>query len=177
MRLQDGKRLFALFFMVGFLAGILFSNLASADYLQSVGMFHDYFLSRYTADDIRTGDFFWYVFWIRCLPVAVLFISSGSRLRRVVGALFLAWTGFEVGMVFTVAVMKLGARGIVLCLMAAFPHFLLYFAGYFLLLWQMFHAAAGMDFQKAAAILVLFAAGMVLECLVNPVIMQFVIQS
>ncbi len=178
MRLQEGKRLFALFFMLGFMLGILFSNLVSADYLQNVGIFHDYFLSQYTVDQIRTRDYFWYVLGIRSVPVAVLMVFAATKLKRVAGFLFLVWTGFGMGMIFTTAIMKMGVLGIVLCLMAAVPHFLLYFAGYFILLWQMFQTTkTGLDFQRVTIVLLLFSAGIILECLVNPVIMELVIQN
>ena len=43
MKIQQSKKQFLIFYMSGFLAGILYANMVSDSYLESYGVFSEYF--------------------------------------------------------------------------------------------------------------------------------------
>ena len=47
MKVQESKKYFALFYMFGFLAGILSANFIAGDYLADLGIFHEFFMEQY----------------------------------------------------------------------------------------------------------------------------------
>ena len=138
MRIRESKRCFILFCMLGFLAGILYTNLLSRDYIASMGSFSDYFLEQYGQTSIDGEEFLWFVLQKRSLPLILVCALGCTRLRRAVAVGFLAWTGFSGGILMTSAVLQTGIRGIFLCLAALFPHFLFYGAAWVILLWYFF---------------------------------------
>ena len=47
MKIQQSKKQFLIFYMSGFLAGILYANMVSDSYLESYGVFSEYFLRQF----------------------------------------------------------------------------------------------------------------------------------
>ena len=74
--------------------------------------------------DVDVAEYIWYVVRIRVAPVAVICALGCTRLRKLVVVLFLLWTGFSSGMIMTSSVLKMGVKGIILCLIALTPHFI-----------------------------------------------------
>ena len=178
MKIQENKRWFVLFYMTGFFVGILYANIISRDYIASTGIFNDYFLEQYTQVDIDTVDFLWYVVYVRALPVIFLIAFGCSRFRKAAALAFILWTGFSSGVILTTAVMKLGVKGIILCLICVTPQFLCYVAAYLMLLWFLFvYPKTRWNLTKTVSFLLLMAVGILLECYVNPVIMKLFIRT
>ena len=144
----------------------------------SMGILSEYFLNQYSADDIETAEYLWYVVRIRMAPVLLLGALGCTRLRKGVVAAFILWTGFSSGLLFTSAVIKMGVKGIILCLIALIPQFLFYAAGYLALLWYLYtYPQIRWNLTKTVIFLLLLAVGMLLECYVNPVLMQLFIRT
>ena len=178
MRIQENGKHFALYYMLGFCAGILYANLFAKEYIISMGILSEYFLKQYSADDIETAEYLWYVVRIRMAPVLLLGALGCTRLRKGVVAAFILWTGFSSGLLFTSAVIKMGVKGIILCLIALIPQFLFYAAGYLALLWYLYtYPQIRWNLTKTVIFLLLLAVGMLLECYVNPVLMQLFIRT
>lgn len=178
MRIQENGRHFVLYYMLGFFAGILYANLLAKDYIASMGILNEYFLNQYSAQKIDTVEYLWYVARIRISPVLVLGALGCTDLRKGAAAVFILWTGFSSGLLFTSAVMKMGIKGIILCLIAMVPQFLFYIAGYLALLWYLYtYPRIRWNLTKTAVCLLLLAVGILLECYVNPVIMQMFIHT
>lgn len=178
MRMQESGKHFVLYYMLGFFAGIMYANLLAKDYITSMGILNEFFLSQYSADDINMAEYLWYVTRIRIYPVLLLGAFGRSGLRKGAVAVFLLWTGFSSGLIFTSAVMKMGIKGIILCLMALIPQFLFYMAGYLILLWYLYeYPRVHWNLTKTVIFLLLLAVGILLECYVNPVIMQMFIHT
>ena len=176
MKIRESKRYFILFFMLGFLAGILYTNLLSKDYIASAGSFSNYFLSQYQQMDIDTGEFLWYILRARSIPLILACALGSTKLRKWVVVVFLLWTGFSSGFLMTSAVLQIGIKGIALCLMALFPHFLFYGAAYVVLLWYYFqYPKVEWNRMKTVCFLLLTAVGLILECYVNPVLLKWLI--
>ena len=178
MRIHENKKFLIIFCMLGFLAGIVYANLMSEDTIAGMGIFSEFFLNQYSADDINTAEYLWYVTRIRVFPALILGAFGCSYVRKGAVAAFLLWTGFSSGLIFTSAVMKMGIKGIILCLMALIPQFLFYIAGYLALLWYLYeYPRIHWNLTKTVIFLLLLAVGILLECYVNPVIMQLFIHT
>lgn len=178
MRIRENKKFFVLFCMLGFLIGIFYANIVSKDYITSMGIFNEFFLNQYIQTEINMGEFAWYVVRVRLMPVILLFALGCTKLRKGIVILFLLWTGFSCGMIMTSAIMKMGIKGIVLCLLALTPQFIFYTAGYVVLLWYLFlYPEAKWNITKTICFLLLMALGIVLECYVNPVLMKIFLKT
>ena len=163
-------------FFAGLLAGILFVQ--TLDESSFAGIFSEYFLNQYSADEIQMGEYLWYVARIRLAPLLLLGALGCTKLRKGVVAAFILWTGFSSGLLFTSAVIKMGVKGIILCLIAFVPQFLFYAAGYLALLWYLYtYPQIRWNLAKTVIFLLLLLVGILLECYVNPVIMQMFIRT
>lgn len=159
--------------MLGFMAGIVYANLMSKDYITSMGIFNEFFLNQYSQTEIDVAEYIWYVARIRLAPVILIAALGCTRLRKAVVAAALLWTGFSGGMLMTSAVLKMGLKGLILCLVALTPHFVFYIVGYIILLWYLFTYPEGRwNLSKTVSLVLFVAVGILLECYVNPVLMQ-----
>lgn len=178
MRIQENKKFFVLFYMLGFLVGIFYANVFSKDYIASMGIFNEFFLSQYAQTDVVMGEYMWYVVRVRVLPLVLIGALSCTRLRKSVVVCFLAWTGFSSGMILTSAVMKMGLKGVILCLMSLTPQFVFYIAAYLVLLWYLFdYPKAKWNLTKTTFFLTLLGMGIILECYVNPILMKMFLKT
>ena len=178
MKIQESRKHFVLFYMAGFFVGILYANLQSKDYIASMGIFNEFFLNQYSVTSINMQEYAWYIIRVRLTPIIVITVFGYTKLKKVIAGIFLLWTGFSSGLIITAAVMKMGVKGIILCLIAVFPHFILYIAGYLILLWYLYgYPKVQWNAPKTIVFFLLIAVGIILECYVNPVIMQMFIQT
>lgn len=178
MKIQESRKYFILFYMAGFLTGIFGANLLFGEYMEDMGIFHEFFLEQYVQTPIDTREYFWYLCQIRVTPLIFLGILGCTRFRKAAVALFLAWTGFLSGMILTEAVIQMGAQGIILCLVGLLPQFLFYVSGYLILLWFLFgYPKRQWNVTKTVFFLFLITTGMILECSVNPVLMKLFLKT
>lgn len=178
MKIRESKRFFILFYMLGFFAGIIYVNVMAGEYIIDTGIWGEFFREQYLQTDIEVGEFLWYVTYIRVWPVICLAVLGGTKLRKAGVWGFVLWTGFSSGLVLTSAVMKLGVKGIILCLISMTPHFLCYIAGYLMLLWFLVeYPGSRWNLTKTVCFVLLIAMGILLECYVNPVIMKMFLKT
>lgn len=177
MKAKDYGRLFLVFCMAGFFLGILYTNIASREFLYTGGMFNEYYIEQFLQTEIQTEEYFWYLLPVRILPVLFLVLIGKVRFRRWAAAGALTWTGFLLGVLFTAAIMQLGARGILACLAALLPQGLFYMAGYGLLLWHLYlYPQIRWNLTKTIAVSILILSGIILECYTNPIFMKIVLK-
>ena len=178
MRLRGDGKVFVLFCMLGFLIGILYTNIAAKDYVAGVGIFSDYFLDQYVQTEIVTQEYLWYLLKVRITPAVALLVLGCLRIRKGAVLGFLLWTGFLSGMFFTLAVMKMGGMGILFALTAAAPQFIFYITGFFILLWNLYnYPRTKWDASKTLVVLLLISVGILLECYVNPVLVKMFVNG
>lgn len=178
MKIQENKRFLVLFCMLGFLIGIVYANLMSKEYIMSMGIFNEFFLNQYSQAEISVQEYLWYVVRIRVMPAVLAAALGCTKLRRGVAAGFLVWTGFCGGMIMTAAVLKMGIKGLILCLIALAPHFVFYIAGYLILLWYLFtYPESRWNLSKMVSMGLFLAVGILLECYVNPIIMELFLKT
>lgn len=166
-----------LYYMAGFLGGILYTNLISKEYAVSLGIFNDYFLNQYVQSELAGGSYLWYLIKIRVAPLFGVFLLGMAHIRKLAAAVFLIWTGFLCGMIFTSASMRLGIKGIVLCLAALLPQAVFYGAGYAVLLMGLYYyPKINWNFQKTIAVFLAICIGVALECYMSPVLVKIILK-
>lgn len=164
--------------MLGFFAGIIYANLMTKDYIVGLGIFNDFFLDQYSQAEIDVMEYMWYVIRVRAVPVILIAAFGCTRLRKALAAGFLAWTGFCGGMIMTSAVLKMGIKGLILCLIALTPHFVFYIAGYMVLLWYLYtYPESRWNMAKTVSMILFITVGVLLECYVNPIVMELFLKT
>ena len=171
MKMFHVKRQLLALFMPGFLLGILYVNLEAEQFAAGAGIFSEYFLKQYRAADILTGEYIWYLLQVRLLPFLVLLGSDFTKFRKAAVILFLIWTGFSAGLLFSMAVLGMGVKGSILCIAGMLPQFLCYIPAYLIVVWYAYcYPRMQWNIQKSLVSGGLLLVGIVLELYVNPVL-------
>ena len=178
MKIHGRQRYPFLVYMLGFFLGILYLNLASTRYVIDAGIWSEWFRNQYLGYDLKSFDYMWYVAQIRGLPAGGLAIMSGTKFRKPAAYLFLLWIGLSSGVLLTSAVLSLGIKGVILCIISIFPHFLCYIPAYAILLLYLFrYPETAWNVTKTLSFSVFLAMGIALECLVNPVLLKIFLKT
>ena len=114
---RTGHYFLALFF-TGFLTGILIVNYIWGEQLSLIGTFTEVYLMRLKNEKISFKQYIWYLIQVRGIFFLVLFLAMGIRIRKIVAAFFLLWTGMSGGILLSEAVAELGMKGSILCAFA-----------------------------------------------------------
>ena len=159
--LRSRKQMFA-FFMPGFLLGILYVNFVVKQYIAEPGIFSIYFLKQYAAVEIIAGEYMLYLLRVRVLPCAFLVGLAFTKMRKVSAVAFLLWTGFSSGMLLTMAVIGMGVKGIILCVVGILPHFLCYIPAAIVVLWYCWmYPQNRLNKQKTVFVLLMGMMGLI----------------
>src|SRR5699024_8954177 len=135
MKIFHSRKQFLVFFMPGFLLGIVYVNFIARKYMAEPGIFSDFFLDQVQSVSIDAKEYIWYLLRLRAVPFLALAGLSLTKAGKVSAVLFLVWTGISAGILISAAVLNLGIKGSILCLVGLFPQFLLYIPAYVVLLW------------------------------------------
>lgn len=177
MKIQEVKKILIVLFMVGFLSGIVYANLFAKPYIVSMGIFSDYFLEQFSSVNINIDEYFCYIFRMRIAPLIFLGIAGCTKYKKIIGSVWILWTGFSCGIILTTAVLKLNIKGIVLCLTGILPHFVCYIAAYIIVLLYLFtYPEIRWNNSKTISIILFMLLGLVSECYINPVLMEIIIK-
>lgn len=170
--LHTRKQLFA-YFMPGFLLGILYVNLIMKKYTAESGIFSDYFLQQYQMSEIIVEEYLWYLIKVRAVPFLFLLGAAFTKLRKIASIAFLIWTGFSSGLLFSMAVLSMGIKGSILCIVGILPQFLLYVPAYMVVIWYSYtYPQNQWNLQKSIFVALAMFVGILLETHVNPLMMQ-----
>lgn len=175
--LHTRKQMFA-FFMPGFFLGILYVNLIAKQYTAEPGIFSDYFLKQYAVADVVAHEYIFYLARIRILPFLLIIGLSFTKIRKFSALAFLLWTGFSSGMLLSMAVLGMGVKGSILCIVGVLPHFLFYIPAYVVVLWYCFmYPQNRWNQQKTIFVVLTITVGVVLEAYVSPVLMELFLKT
>ena len=100
---RTGHYFLALFF-TGFLTGILIVNYIWGEQLSLIGTFTEVYLMRLKNEKISFQQYIWYLIQVRGIFFLMLFLAMGIRIRKIVAAFFLLWTGMSGGILLSEAV-------------------------------------------------------------------------
>lgn len=173
MGIQQSRRQLVIWYMLGFLCGILYANFIAGNYITVTGIFHEYFLNQYTQMKIVAEEYLWYLIRWRITPFVLTAFVGCTRMRKPAAVICLLWTGFSGGVLAVAAVLRMGAKGMVLCLAGVFPQILFYILGYAVLLWYLYqYPQSRWDKSKTVFVVIMMAAGVITEAYLNPAIVR-----
>ena len=171
---QDPVRagLYLVLFFAGLLVGIAIVQTQSSEALS--GIFSEYFLNQYAALKIDTGRLFRYVGGYR-LGQYVLVVCCGALFAApvVIGALLFLF-GMTWGTMLSISTLRLGLKGIVICVAGILPHIFFYIPAFgWVLLWVMKRGSSRRKylFLTVAGFFFLFF-GIMSEVCLNPLILK-----
>lgn len=178
MKIVRSKKQMIAFYMLGFLIGILYANFASGQYGTASGIFNEYFLNQYAQSDIVLKDYIWYLLGVRAVPFVIVCILGCTRLKKTTVAGVLAWTGFSSGMLMASAILKLGMKGVILCIVGITPQCVFYIIAYAVLLWHLYtYPQSKWDQGKMVFVLLTLAIGIAMEGYINPALIKIFIKA
>ncbi len=164
-------------FLIGFVGGILYANLIGVAYLMTEGIFHEYFLSQYTNQEILKEQYFLYLVQQRLAPVVLLMLAGMTKARKIFADICMLWTGFAGGMLAVAAVMRMGIAGMVYYAAAILPQSVFYVFAYLILIcFLMDSKRARWNISKSFIVLLSLIAGILTEVYVNPHVMHWVMR-
>ena len=163
--------------VVGFVVGILYSNCIAKEYMLSLAIFDNYYLNQFVQTNRKDISFILYLIKIRMLPFVVMCIFQTNRLGKIIIWIFLFWTGFLFGIVFTAGALKVGIKGIVLSLLMLFPHGIAYFFGYGMLIHYVGnYNKRFIEYNKLIICIAYICVGIILEYYINPIMVKIFIK-
>lgn len=178
MKIQQNKKQLTVFYMAGFLIGILYANLISKRYITSSGIFSEYFLSQYASIEVIAEEYIAYIFRVRIFPMITVIIFGQTKLRKLMVFFSFIWIGFSGGMLIVAAIVQLGAKGILLCMIGITPQFLFYILAYMVVLWHFYrYPISKWNYGKTVFVVLTMVLGIVTEAYVNPILMKMFINA
>lgn len=176
MRIQEVKKIICVLFIFGFFTGILYLNIFARNWILSMGIFSDYFLEQYSGNKIDTSSYIWYVTKLRVFPFLLMAIPVSLIFKRITAVLYLVWTGFSSGLILTTAIVKLGLKGIILCVVGILPHFICYVMAFVMIFIYLFaYPDVKWNHTKTISITVFLSLGIITETYINPALLEMFI--
>lgn len=174
---QHKNQLLIVFLVAGFFSGIIYENLISKSQGMSIQIFQSYFLSRYTQTKIIVEEYLWYVMQVRVIPFIAICILGCLKWKKLLTTFWLAWTGFLSGVLTVSAVMHLGIKGILICMVGFFPHIICYGLAYGILLIYLYQYPENQwNGVKTIFVVLMMFLGIMLEAYLNPILLRFVLR-
>ena len=171
------NQLLIYYLAVGFFVGILYENIVSRRYGLSIDIFQTYFLQQYKQTEIVAEKYLGYVLKARVVPLMGLCVLACVRWKKILAGVSVCWTGFLAGVMMVSAVMQLGAKGVLFCMVAMFPHIICYGLAYGILLSYFYrYPKARWNYAKTVFVILVMFTGILLETYLNPLLMKLVIQ-
>ena len=166
------KRQLFLCFLPAFFIGIIYVNLLAGQFEEIGRIFSEYFGTSYSNTDVRGGEYLLYLLWTRGSMFFCVAMLIFTRFRKIVALGVVGWTGFLGGVLMALAVISMGMRGSILCVLGMFPHFLCYIPAYLVVLWHgLSYPQNRWEMQKTVFVVGAMLAGVITETYVNPLIM------
>ncbi len=174
---------------LAFLSGCLLTNFFGTELLTTYGIFNDYFLNQYSYQAVDGNRLLCHVFLERGKAAVIIFLLGRVIPGNLFAVLVKSTAAATGGFLLTVAVLNLGLRGIFICVGGLFPQWLFYFAALFYYAeskkervyefegtyYRSGDKNASKSLLRGTLILLGLAAGMLLECYINPILLHFVI--
>ena len=178
MKFYKYKNQLLIFYLaVGFFVGILYENIVSRRYGLSIDIFQTYFLQQYKQTEIVAEKYLGYVLKARVVPLMGLCVLACVRWKKILAGVSVCWTGFLAGVMMVSALMQLGAKGVLFCMVAMFPHIICYGLAYGILLSYFYrYPKARWNYAKTVFVILVMFIGILLETYLNPLLMKLVIQ-
>ena len=167
----SGKLL--LFFLSGFIAGLVFGCISGRDYADYAGILSEYYMNKYKYMELEEGRLFFYLVRKRLFPVLCLMLLSRTTLAEHANRLYVIWHGFSFGTLFTLLSVCYGAAGIAVGMTGVFPQYLFYVPAMIIIFNSKKVKYGPAEILTVYMIVfVLLAAGIFVETWLNPSLLQ-----
>lgn len=123
-----GRSLFLTLFLLGFAAGVLYITLFGRAAVHETTLMSAYFFSKYQQVEFASDELFLYTLKSRLSVFTILWLTGLTVLGMAAAYVTVFWIGAALGITVTTAAIKMGPAGILLCIAAGLPHFILYAA-------------------------------------------------
>lgn len=170
-----------------FLTGCVLTNFLGKNLLMTYGILNDYFLNQYSYHAIDGNRLFCHILFERGKAAFTIFLLGRVMPGRAFILVIKGVVAATIGFLFTVAMMNLGMRGIIICICGLFPQWLFYFAALFYyadcrkeaaLRWR--RSSTKEDilryFLRGGILFLNMALGIFTECYVNPILLTYVLK-
>lgn len=163
--------------MAGFFIGILYANFIGVNYIQGIGIFHEFFLNQYTHQSMITSKYMIYLMKERMVPVILLGFSATTKFRKIVCVCVLLWTGFAGGILAVTALIRMGAVGMLFYAAIMLPHGIFYTFAYAILICHLAEAPDNKwNCWKTIFLCLSLIAGILTEAYVNPYLVKWIMK-
>lgn len=175
--LQVKKQLLA-FFMPGFLIGILYANCFLKQTIVDTNLFDIEILKKYTEINSFGNIYFLYIVQIRLIPFALLMALAFTKIKKLLMPIVVSGSAFSIGILLTVAVIKMGMKGVLLCIVSVIPQTICYVPAYLvLLIYCMQYPSGQWSRQKTVFVFGMLMIGMMIEVYLTPVIIRSILRQ
>lgn len=170
--LQIKKQILA-FFMPGFLLGILYANFFLKQSMLEVNIFDLDILKKYAETGTFGTAYFLYIIQIRMAPFLLLMALAFTKIKKALMPMTVVWCAFSGGTLLTVAILKMGMKGIVLCIACVVPQIICYVVAYLIvLIYCMQYPRSQWNRQKTMFVILMMVSGILIEAYLTPIIVK-----
>ena len=171
--LQIRKQILA-FFMPGFLCGILYANFFLKQAVVETNLFNLEFLKKYAEMDSFGNAYFLYIMQIRIAPFLLLMLLAFTKIKKILMPATVMWCAFSGGTVLTIAILKMGMKGILLCIACMIPQIVCYIGAYLvLLIYCVQYPRNQWNQSKTIFVFTMMFVGILIETYLTPTIVKF----
>lgn len=139
-----------LILIVGLIIGIFYANLIGDSYIASnSSLINDYYMNKYAYLTPDYGRLFIYVFDKRIVPILYLFLFGMTMFGIFVMYGYIFWIGFSAGTLLSLFSIQYGMKGILFCIVAILPQYILYIPSFIILLHMIYRMTMELYFRKS----------------------------
>ena len=174
---RNRNRLLILCLGVGFLIGIIYENIVAGKQVVISELFLKSNLQRYLQTDVITKKYLWYVLKERLLLLGAISLLGCMKWKKAFVICLISTMGFIGGVLTVSAVIQLGIKGILFCVIGILPQGLFYGIAYSILInyWFRFPESRW-NRTKMVFLFVMFLVGIIVETYVNPILVKWIIR-
>lgn len=173
MRLLQIKKQILAFFMPGFMLGILYANLFLKQTVLDTEIFNLEFLKTYVKMDSFGNAYLFYIIQIRMVPFLLLMALAFTKIKKLLMPIAVIWCAFSGGTLLTIAILKMGMKGILLCIVCIVPQAVCYAIAYLVLLtYCVQYPRNQWNRQKTVFVFLIMVLGIVIETYLTPMIVK-----
>lgn len=140
------KKLFFLF-MLSFIGAVLLSNLFIRKDAYEAGILSEYFLRKFQYLEIDFSRLFLYVAGKRFKTICLLTVAGITMFGIWTAYAYTMWMGFSVGMMLSLVTIELGIKGILVCIGAVIPQYMIYIPCIILFLGKVYRMSSELYYQ------------------------------
>lgn len=172
----ERQKTFLIIVLIGFVGGILYTNLIAIDYLKITGVFSQYYLQAFASSTLEVGTYLPYVLYVRIIPIIILLLVAYSKFNKLGTIICLVWTGFLMGIYMSLCISQIGLKGIMFSVLGVFPHMIFYGVAYLIIIiYANNYPENRWSGIKIVTVVLCMLVGVVLEVQINPSIMRWFI--